>query len=91
MSKYFDSIEGVAAAKRELIEALPPDGVAVLNADDPLVSGFGAVHRGRTIRFGFSADADVRAEHVGTNPGWRAFPRERRAVSRPACTGGIRS
>ncbi len=62
--EYFDSIDGVAAAKRELIEALPQDGVAVLNADDPLVSGFGAVHRGRTIRFGFSADADLRAEQL---------------------------
>ncbi len=60
----FDSIEGVAAAKRELIESLPPDGVAVLNADDPLVSKFGEAHRGRTITFGISSPADIRAQDV---------------------------
>ncbi len=60
----FDSIEGVAAAKRELIESLPPDGVAVLNADDPLVSRFREVHPGRTITFGINCDADIRAEQV---------------------------
>jgi len=57
----FDSIEGVAAAKRELIEALAPDGVAVLNADDPRVVRFAEHHLGRSITFGFSESADVRA------------------------------
>src|ERR1035437_7409302 len=62
--EYFDSIEGIAAAKRELIEGLPPDGVAVLNADDPRVARFGEVHPGRSVTFGFSEGADVRAENV---------------------------
>jgi UDP-N-acetylmuramoyl-tripeptide--D-alanyl-D-alanine ligase len=60
----FESIEGVAAAKRELIESLPPDGTAVLNADDPLVSRFREVHPGRTITFGIDCEADIRARQV---------------------------
>jgi UDP-N-acetylmuramoyl-tripeptide--D-alanyl-D-alanine ligase len=60
----FDSIEGIAAAKRELIESLPPDGVAVLNADDRLVSKFGEAHRGRSVTFGMHSEADVRATDV---------------------------
>ena len=60
----FASIQGVAAAKRELIESLPFDGVAVLNADDPLVSRFREVHPGRTITFGIDCDADIRATEV---------------------------
>jgi UDP-N-acetylmuramoyl-tripeptide--D-alanyl-D-alanine ligase len=62
--EFFESIDGVAAAKRELIEALPADGVAVLNADDPRVSKFREVHPGRSVTFGFAADAGVRAEAV---------------------------
>jgi UDP-N-acetylmuramoyl-tripeptide--D-alanyl-D-alanine ligase len=60
--EFFDSIEGVAAAKRELIECLPRDGVAVLNADDARVLRFRDTHPGRSVTFGFAADADVRAE-----------------------------
>jgi len=60
----FSSIEGVAAAKRELIESLPLDGTAVLNADDPLVSKFRSAHSGKTITFGLSEFSDVRATDV---------------------------
>ncbi len=63
--EFFDSIEGVAAAKRELIEALPRDGVAVLNADDPRVTKFREAHPGRTVTFGFAEGADVRGEIAG--------------------------
>ena len=71
--EFFDSIDGVAAAKRELIEALPTDGVAVLNADDPRVSHFGAAHAGRSITFGFSEGADVRAESAEFAAGGSRF------------------
>ena len=63
-TEFFDGIEGVAQAKRELIEELPADGVAVLNADDPRVAAFAKVHSGRTILFGFSDGADVRATNL---------------------------
>ena len=65
--EFFDSIEGIAAAKRELVESLPPGGVAVLNADDARVRGFRDAHQGRSVTFGFSLDADVRAEGVSAS------------------------
>jgi UDP-N-acetylmuramoyl-tripeptide--D-alanyl-D-alanine ligase len=61
------SIENVARAKAELVEALPPDGVAVLNADDARVEAMAARCRGRVIRYGLHPAADVRATHVRTD------------------------
>lgn len=59
----FGSIEGVAAAKAELVAGLAPGGLAVLNVDDPRVAAMAAgAERVRT--FGRSADADVRASDV---------------------------
>jgi UDP-N-acetylmuramoyl-tripeptide--D-alanyl-D-alanine ligase len=62
--EFFESIEGIALAKRELIECLPADGIAILNADDPHVRNFGDVHPGPVIRFGFSEGAEIRAQDV---------------------------
>jgi UDP-N-acetylmuramoyl-tripeptide--D-alanyl-D-alanine ligase len=59
-----DGIEGIARAKRELIEALPVDGVAVLNFDDPHVSLFGEGLGARAVFYGMGAGAEVRAVHI---------------------------
>ncbi len=60
----FGSRAAIAQAKGELVEALPPDGVAVLNADDPLVSAMAARTRARVVTFGESSAADVRGDDV---------------------------
>jgi len=67
------SIDGVALAKRELIEALPPAGTAVLNADDPRVLAFRGIHPGRTVTFGFSEGAGVRAEGMESSAAGSLF------------------
>jgi UDP-N-acetylmuramoyl-tripeptide--D-alanyl-D-alanine ligase len=69
----FTSIEGVAAAKRELIEELPERGVAVLNADDERVLQFSRFHRGRTITYGFSHQSQVRAVQLESGSTETAF------------------
>lgn len=58
------SLRAIEDAKAELVEALPPGGVAVLNADDPVVRGLAARTRARVVRYGLAPDADVRAEDV---------------------------
>ncbi|HET7890243.1 MAG TPA: UDP-N-acetylmuramoyl-tripeptide--D-alanyl-D-alanine ligase [Candidatus Sulfotelmatobacter sp.] len=62
--EFFDSIAGIARAKYELIESLPATGIAVLNADDEYVSQFGRNFKGKVVRYGMCATADVRAENV---------------------------
>jgi UDP-N-acetylmuramoyl-tripeptide--D-alanyl-D-alanine ligase len=60
----FGSLEQVALAKGELVEALPRGGVAVLNADDPLVLAMAGRTAARIVTFGRSAAAGVRAAGV---------------------------
>jgi UDP-N-acetylmuramoyl-tripeptide--D-alanyl-D-alanine ligase len=59
-----DGISGIARAKYELIEALPPDGVAFLNCADAYVSQFGRDFFGKTIFYGSGPCAEPHAEDV---------------------------
>ena len=60
----FDSVEAIAAEKRQLIESLGTDGIAVLNADDARVAAFRTVHSGCCVTFGINQEADVRADDL---------------------------
>ena len=58
------SIERIAQAKAELPQALPRDGLAVLNADDPRVATMRDLTHAEVRTFGLGAGAEVRAEDI---------------------------
>lgn len=68
----FGSVAAIAQAKGELVEALPPDGVAVLNADDALVAAMADRTAARVVTVG-RGDALVRAEDVRLDGGRARF------------------
>ncbi|MHB0977041.1 MAG: UDP-N-acetylmuramoyl-tripeptide--D-alanyl-D-alanine ligase [Candidatus Aquicultorales bacterium] len=57
------SVEAIAQAKAELIQGLPAEGVAVLNADDPWTETLKEMTPARVLSFGLKA-GEVRAESV---------------------------
>jgi UDP-N-acetylmuramoyl-tripeptide--D-alanyl-D-alanine ligase len=59
--QFFESVDAIARAKRELIENLKRPATAVLNHDDERVRRFGEGFPGRMITFGFGEGADIRA------------------------------
>jgi len=69
----FGGLDQVARAKGELVEALPPDGVAILNADDPRVLAMTARTGARIVTFGIQSGgpqpsfraADIRLDDLG--------------------------
>jgi UDP-N-acetylmuramoyl-tripeptide--D-alanyl-D-alanine ligase len=61
-TETFGSIDAVAAAKGELVAALPAGGTAVLNAGDPRVAAMAAWTEAEVLSFG--EDGAVRAEDV---------------------------
>ena len=61
------SLERIADAKAELVESLPAEGVAILNADDPRVAPLAQRTRARTVTYGLDAQAMCRAEELATH------------------------
>jgi UDP-N-acetylmuramoyl-tripeptide--D-alanyl-D-alanine ligase len=75
----FGSREAIATAKGELVEALEPSGVAVLNADDSLVAAMADRTRARVFTFGVDQRADVVVSDIDVDE----LDRPRFAVSTP--------
>lgn len=68
----FGSREMVAQAKGELVEALPADGAAILNADDELVAAMAARTQATITTYGLAESAGVRIVELTTDDAARA-------------------
>lgn len=62
--EFFDSIDGIAEAKAELLENMRQDGTVVINADDERLRRVSERFPGRCIFYGAAEDADYRAEEI---------------------------
>ncbi len=62
--QFFEDMDGIARAKKELLDGMKFDGTAVLNGDDPLVTRVASSWRGKRVTFGRSAACDIRASNV---------------------------
>jgi len=78
------SIAAIEQAKGELVEALPSDGVAVLNADDQRVRRMAERTAARVLTYGFAPDADVTADEIAS----AGFGGMRFTLVLPTTTGG---
>lgn len=60
----FRSLDAIADEKGKLVRCLPSTGLAILNADDPRVLKMRSKFSGRSVTYGLSADAMLRADSV---------------------------
>lgn len=58
------SKEAIAKGKAELVEALPADGVAILNYDDPYVRAMSSDTKAQIIFYGLNPNAHVWADEI---------------------------
>ncbi|OIV38165.1 UDP-N-acetylmuramoyl-tripeptide--D-alanyl-D-alanine ligase [Mangrovactinospora gilvigrisea] len=79
----FGGQDAIAEAKSEIVQALPDDGVAILNADDFRVRAMADKTRARVVYYGESPEATVRAEEIALDdkgrPGFTLITPEGRA------------
>ncbi len=64
----FGTLDEVAYEKGTLLDALPADGLAVLNADDPRVRALASRSPAPALTVGLARDADLRAHLVNWGP-----------------------
>ncbi len=70
---YLGTLDNIAAEKGRLIEALPFNGSAILNADDARVAGMVPRTQARILTFGLQSGADVRASEITLQPDGMTF------------------
>jgi UDP-N-acetylmuramoyl-tripeptide--D-alanyl-D-alanine ligase len=58
------SLDNIVQGKGELVAALPPDGTAILNLDDPRVMSMRSRTRARVFTYGLDPAADLWADHI---------------------------
>jgi len=62
--EFFNSIEEIALAKKEILDGLKRNGSAVLNADDPHIQKIAKGLDREIIYYGFSEKCDIRAQNI---------------------------
>ena len=62
--EFFNNIEEIAQAKKEILDGLKPNGIAVLNGDDPAVGKIAEDWKGTKLLFGLSEGCDIRAKNI---------------------------
>lgn len=67
------TVSNIAAAKGEILEHIPPEGFALLNAESPFIRREAARCRGKVIFFGIEQPADIMAENIRPEGGGSRF------------------
>lgn len=83
---YLGTLNNIAAEKGRLIESLPFNGSAILNADDPRVAGMVPRTQARILTFGLKGGADVRATDITVRPDGTFFTLHYEGKQYPART-----